>query len=218
MRNRVNRAIVAAGFGPLCFDGDNGGAPGDGGTPPADGGTGGGGGTPPAGNAGGQDDRSGWIPRQRFDEVNSRLQAYEREKQEREAEDLRKKGEHEQLANREKAAREAAEAKALRVARRASFIGAAAGKVADPEAAYKLAAADGLLDDLDVDDDGNAKDAKKPAGIVDELLKRYTFLKSDKSTRDFGEPRNGASGSEPGDPSKMSAQELLRSGFAQSRR
>jgi hypothetical protein len=88
--------------------------------------------------------------------------------------------------------------------------------VADPEAAYKLAMADGLLSDLDVDDDGNAKDAKAPAAIVKSVIDKYEFLKPSKQSRDFGGPNGGHGGQPAGDPSKLSADELLRAGFAQS--
>lgn len=104
----------------------------------------------------------------------------------------------------------------MTIARRAAFIAAASGKVSDPEAAYKLANADGLLNDLDVDDDGNAKDPKAPAGIVDTLVKSYEFLKPNDKARDFGGDRGGAGGAPAGDISKMGASDMLREAFRQS--
>lgn len=221
MRRRCDRSF---GLGPLFFFEGTGGAPG-GGAPDAGaaGGTAGGGtpppaqGTPPAGPpaTGNGEDRSGYIPRDRFDQVNGELAALRKEKEERERADLEAKGEHQKLAEAEKAKREAAEARAVNIARRAAFVAAASGKVADPEAAYKLAAADGLLNDLDVDDDGNAKDAKRPGQIVDEIVKRYEFLKVKNSGGSFGDDRSGAGGA-PQDVSKMTARDLLAAGYAQS--
>lgn len=227
MRRRCDRTF---GLGPLFFfegegAGASGGSAGSGdagagagagagtGAPPAgNGGTGNGAGAPPAGG----EDRSNWIPRDRFDAVNTEREQLRREKEEREKADLEAKGEHQKLAEQEKAKREAAEARAVSIARRASFIGAAAGKVADPEAAYKLALADGLLNDLDVDDDGNAKDPKRPGAIVDDVVKRYEFLKPKNGDRSYGGDRSGAgSGPEIGDPSKLSARELLSAGYSQ---
>ena len=221
MRRRCDRSY---GLGPIFFfDGEGGGAPGGG-----DAGGGGGGApaqnppappatTPPAGGQGGQE-REGFIPRERFDEVNRELQARKAADEERERKELEAKGEHQKLAEAEKAKREAAEAKALTIARRASFIGAAAGKVADPEAAYKLAVADGLLNDLDVDDDGNAKDPKKPGAVVDEVVKRYEFLKAKNGDRSFGGDRGGnGQDALPVDPSKLNARQMLSVGYEQSR-
>lgn len=220
MRHR--RCDRSYGLGPLSFFEGEGGAPGDGGTPPATGTPPAGGGapapgTPPAGgNGGGEPDRSGWIPRDRFDEVNGELQKLRTAEEERQRKTLEEQGKHEELAKTEKAKREEAERKALTIARRAAFIGAAAGKVSDPEAAYKLAQADGLLNDLDVDDDGNAKDPKAPGTIVDNLVKTYEFLKPSTKSRDFGGPNGGQGGQPAGDPSKMTADELLRVGLATS--
>lgn len=211
-RDRVQRAIIAAGFGPLHDDPPGGAPTGDPapGAPPPDTGNGGGGGAP----AGGEPDRSGWIPRDRFDEVNRELQARKKADEERERAEAEKKGEFEKVAAAEREKREAAEKRAIGIARRAAFIAAASGKVADPEAAYKLAAADGLLNDLDVDDEGNAKDAKAAPGIVESLIKKYEFLKPNGTSRSFGEPAGG-NGSGPNfDPSKASARELLAAGYA----
>lgn len=210
-RDKVQRAIIAAGFGPLHEQNPPAGGPtGDPapGAPAPDGGTGGGA-PAPAG-----EDRSGWIPRERFSEVNTELQRLRKAEEDRIAAEATKKGEFEKLHEAEKSKREAAEARATRIGQRAAFIAAASGKVADPEAAYKLAAADGLLSDLDVDDEGNAKDAKKPGAIVDEIVKRYEFLKATKNDGSFGGDRSGAGGAgNPGfDPNKASASELLRYG------
>lgn len=221
-RRRCDRSY---GLGPLPFypegdgggDGAGGGAGAGTGTPPAGDGAPAPGTPPPAGGSGGgEPDRSGWIPRDRFDTVNAELQKLRSAEEERQRQDLEAKGEHEKLAAAEKAKREQAEQRALAIARRAAFIAAAAGKVSDPEAAYKLANADGLLNDLEVDDDGNAKDAKKPGAIVDDLVKAYEFLKPTTKTRDFGGPNGGQGGQPAGDPSKMSADELLRGAYAAS--
>jgi hypothetical protein len=147
--------------------------------------------------------------------VNGELATLRREKEEREAKELADKGEHQKLAESEKAKREAAEARATTIARRSAFVAAASGKVTDPEAAYKLAQADGLLSDLGVDDDGNAKDPKQPAAIVESVLKAYEFLKVKNGTgRDFGGP---AGGNQPGgkDRRDMTGMDMLQAGYAE---
>ena len=215
-RRRCDRHF---GLGPLSFfEGEGGGAGGNppaptppptpDPTPP----------TPPQPPAPTPSEREGFIPRDRFDEVNGELQRLRKAEEERQTKELEAQGKHEQLAQAEKARREEAEAKAARIARRSAFIGAAAGKVADPEAAYKLALADGDLDDLDVDDDGNAKDPKRPAAIVDDIVKRYEFLKpKSNGGRSYGDDRSGTGVPEGVDPSKLSSREMLSIGYAQSR-
>lgn len=211
MRRRCDRHY---GLGPLFFDGEAG-------APPAATGEAGGSGAPapaappapPALPA--ADNREGFIPRERFDEVNGELQKLRQAEEERQRKDLEQKGEHQKLAEQEKARREAAEARAVGIARRAAFIAAAAGKVADPEAAYKLANADGLLNDLDVDDDGNAKDSKAPEKLVDEVVKRYEFLKAQNGTgRGYGGDRSGAGGA-PELPPNATARDMISAGYAQ---
>lgn len=212
MRDRIRDAIFAAGFGPLCEQNPPaGGAPaGDPapGAPAQTPGNGGGGGTPPQ-------DRSDWIPRSRFDEVNTEFQRLKQAEEARQADEAKKRGDFEALdrANKEKLA--AAETRAVTIARRAAFIGTAAGKVTDPSAAYKLAAADGLLNDLDVTDDGDPKDAKAVEKLVEDLVKAYPFLKATDKSRSFGDDRSGAGGgTAPGfDPSKAGARDLLRAGY-----
>jgi len=127
---------------------------------------------------------------------------------------MKKKGEHEQLAEREKAARVAAEERALRIARRAVFVGAAAGKVTSADAAAKLAAADGDLDKIEVDDDGNAKDEAAVGKLVDDVVKRYEFLKPGTNRNDFGQPAGG-NGSQGG-PEPKTARDMLSAGYAAS--
>jgi hypothetical protein len=213
-RDKVQRAIIAAGFGPLHEQQP--GAPTGDPAPGAPAPEASGGAPAPAG-----EDRSGWIPRERFAEVNGELQRLRKAEEDRVAAEATKKGEFEKLHEVEKSKREAAEARATQIGQRAAFIAAASGKVQDPEAAYKLAKADGLLSDLDVDDDGNAKDAKRPGAIVDEIVKRYEFLKATKNDGSFGGDRSGAGGTgSPGfDPNKASARDLLRHGIeATSRR
>ena len=109
--------------------------------------------------------------------------------------------------------REAAEARVVAVARRSAFVSAAAGQVADPEAAYKLAVADGMLDDLDLDEDGNAKDPKAAGKIVEALTKTYSFLAAP-NNRSFGEPKNGQPPGPPADLSKLSSRQLLELGYS----
>lgn len=164
-------------------------------------------GTPPA-----DPDRSAWIPRARFDEVNTRLQALEAAEAKKTEDEAKKRGDFETIDKQQKEKIAAAEAKAERIARRAAFISKAAGKVNDAEAAYKLAEADGMLSTLKVDEDGNA-DPKEVEKIVDDLVKKYEFLKAASKSRNFGDPADGNGGGPPIDPSKMNATDMLRSGY-----
>ena len=204
-----NRALF--GLGPLHeVNPPPGGAPAGDPAPPATG-------TPSAPAAGTppvQDpDRSGWIPRERFDDVNRKLADLTAAEQKRTEDEAKKRGDFEALAAGEKTKREEAEARAARVARRAAFIAKASGKVQDPDAAYKLAAADGMLNDLEVDDEDDAKDPKAVEKIVDELVKRYEFLKSTDKSRSFGDAAGGQNGA-PIDTSKMTGSDMLRAGYS----
>lgn len=212
LRRRCDRSY---GLGPLFFQTSGDGAPGgdpSGGapaTPPATPPAGGAPTTPPA-PATPPTDQS--VPYARFKEVNDELQARKRADEERETAEATKRGEHEKVAQAEKAKREEAEAKALRVARRAAFVAGASGKVSDIEAAYKLALADGDLDKVEVDDDGMPKDAKAVEQAITDLTKRYEFLKVD--SRSFGGDRGGQQpgGGGPSDP--KTAQDMLATGYA----
>lgn len=154
------------------------------------------------------------VPYARFSEVNENYQKLLKAEQDRQAKELADKGQHEQLAASEKAKREASDARADRIARRASFVAAASGKVSNVEAAAKLAGADGLLDKIAVDDEGNAKDPKAIEAIVTDLVKTYEFLKPGTTTTNFGDPAggNGPSGIQ-GEP--KTARDMLRRGFEQ---
>lgn len=176
--------------------------------PPAQGGTG-----APAAPA---EDRSGWIPRERFDQVNSEYGRLKKAEDERVAKEAKDRGDFEALHKQEQEKTAAAEAKATRIARRGAFVSRAAGKVTDAEAAFKLADADGMLSDLEVDDEGNA-DPKKVDKIVDSLIEKYEFLKGNVNGRTFGDPAGGNGGTPP-DTSKMDARDMLRAGYAEPRR
>lgn len=220
LRYRRHNPIDSA-IGAL-YETPPGGAPAGSPAPPATG-------TPPAngGAAGGEPDRSSWIPRQRFDEVieaNRRYEEAERKRQADEAQkatdEAAKRGEfdtaRQKLEDDVKAEKEKTKAeseRATRIARRAAFISVASQKVADASAAYKLALADGMLDKLEVDDEGEPNDPKAVEAIVAELVKKYEFLKGG-SGRNFGTPTDGSpNGGQPVDRSKMSAQDMLTAGY-----
>lgn len=207
-------------FGPVYFYPEGEGAAGDppAGDPPA--GSGGGappasnGGTPPAPPAGTGEPT---IPKSRFDEINTEYQRLKKAEEERQAEEAKRKGEYEKLAADEKVKRESAEAGKLAAERKLAFVTASAGKVADVAAAHKLAAADGLLDQIEIEN-GDAKDPAAVGKLIDELVKTYAFLKPGAPTtgRGFGGGDHGANGVPEGvDPSKLSAQELMRIGVSQ---
>src|SRR4029079_15502145 len=117
---RFKSTYAGLGIGPLhetppggpTGDPAPGGAP-AGGTPPA------GGGTPP--NP--EPDRSAWIPRARFDEINGELATLKRAEADRQADEQKNKGEFEKLHATEKARREQAAQRAGNIARRAARIG-----------------------------------------------------------------------------------------------
>lgn len=208
MRRRCDRHY---GFGPL-YELPAGGppgnpAPGAPATDPAPGAGGSGGAPPPAPPPAEQT-----VPYARFSEVNSELQKLRQAEEARQAKELADKGQHEQLANAEKVKREAAEQRAERIARRAVFISKASGKVTDADAAAKLAMADGLLDKIEVDDDGNAKDPGAVDKIVTDLVKTYEFLKPGTGRTDFGAPAGG-NGPSNGQPEPKTAREMLSRGY-----
>lgn len=214
---RYRRSGLDAIIGPLYeTPPPAGGAPAGDPAPPATGNP-----APPAPPAGAPaappaDDRSGWIPRERFDQVNSEYARLKKAEDDRVAKEAKERGDFEALHKQEQEKTAAAEAKAVRIARRGAFVARAAGKVSDADAAYKLAEADGMLSELEVDDDGNA-DPKKVDAIVDKLIEKYEFLKGTGNTRTFGDPAGGNGGAPP-DTSKMDARDMLRAGYAEPKR
>lgn len=203
-------------FGPLFFAPEGDGGAGNGQPSAGDPGAGGGGSalpptaqpptTPP-----GQPEST--VPYARFSEVNAELQKLRQAEEQRQRDELAKKGEHEQLAQREKSAREAAEQRATTIGRRAAFVAKAVAKATDPEAAYKLAMADGLLSNVEIDDEGNPKDGKAVETAVDETLKRYAFLKAGPKNSDFGAPAGG--NGQPGQAEPKTARDMLAAGYSQ---
>lgn len=202
MNGRLTRAMYAAGLGPLCETGTP-----PGGDPPANGGgapvppT-----TPPVPPT---DER--FIPKERFDEVNREYQRLKTAQEKREKDEAEKKGEFEKLTAIEKERADKAEALAQSTARRAAFVSAASGEVADAMAAYKLAQADGLLEAIPVDENGDVDDAKMKT-VVETIVKKYEFLKPDKKAP-FGGDRGGNTQSPPSDVSKLSAQQKIGYGL-----
>jgi hypothetical protein len=197
------------GLGPVCFDGETGAPGGQGDTAPT---------TPPATPPTPPSNDGNMIPKARFDEVNREYQRILKAQEEKDRKDAEAKGEFEKLAasERERAEKEAkraseTEAKALAFARRAGFVSAASGKVADPQAAYKLAVADGLLEGLEVTDDGDV-DADKVTKIVEKLVEAYPFL-AGQTRNPFGGPSGGNQPSPPIDPSKLSPRQKIGMGL-----
>lgn len=146
--------------------------------------------------------------------MNTRLQALEAAETKKAEDEAKKRGDFEALNASEKAKTAAAEEKATRIARRGAFIARASGKVADADAAYKLALADGMLNDLKVDDEGDA-DPKIVDKIVEDIVKKYEFLKgkSNGGDRSFGADQSGAGSGTPVDRSKMSSADMLSAGY-----
>jgi hypothetical protein len=165
----------------------------------------------PAGDA---PETRGGVPVDRFREVNRELQELKAANAQRDAEEARKRGDHEKLANAATAERDEARATAARALRSSAFALAAAGKVADVSAAAKLALSDGMLDDLKVD--LATGDVEGDAGeVVAKLLKAYPFLTAEKIAKPpTGAPVGGA-GAGGRDPSKMTPEEKIAVGLEQ---
>ena len=156
----------------------------------------------------------GYVPADNLRAVAEERDALKRERDEAERKKAEDEGRWQELAGTEKQKREAAEQRFIAVARRAAFVSQASKEgVTDPEAAYKLAVADGLLNDVKVDDDGNA-DVKAIAEAVKSAQGTYKFLKRDGS---FGGERGGQPEPDASDPN-LSSRERMRRAFSTSGR
>lgn len=129
----------------------------------------------------------------------------------KEEEEAKKRGEFEELAQKREAERDEWKTRFTLTARRSAFIAAIANDVNDAEAAYKLASADGLLNDVKVSDDGTAEgDAIAKAKKT--TLETYKFLK--RGSGSFGGDRSGQQPESTGfDPNKADSRDLLREGI-----
>lgn len=219
MRRRFTVRSGLETFGPLYDDppapptgdpaaGDKGtgdSKPPAGGAPPAE---------PPAPPADGNN-----VPYARFKEVNDELVRLKAAETQRETEEARKRGEHEKVAEREKTRADEAEQRAESYARRLAFVTNATGKVSDVAAAHKLATADGLMN-FELDDDGNAKDAKAVETMIGELVKTYPFLKPGPANTgaNWGRDHGGQDPSAGVDVEKLSAREKMELGISQASR
>lgn len=155
----------------------------------------------------------GYVPSESLRAVTAERDRLKKAADDAEAAKLTANGEHEKLAAQEKTKREEAEARAERVARRAAFLAGASGKVADPEAAYKLAVADGLVA-FKVDEEGIPEDPKAVETAVTEIGKRYPFLKGKgTATSDFGNDHGGTTAGAPVDVEKMTPMEKMIAGM-----
>ena len=163
----------------------------------------------------------GYVPSESLRAVTAERDRLAREAQERTEAEQTAKGEWEKVAEgrtkeRDKAIGERDEwkGKFLSVARRAAFIADIAPQTTDAAAAYKLALVDKFVDDIDVDDDGNANPEKVKAAVK-KTLDTYKNLAKPKG---FGGDRSGQLPESPGDPSApMSARERMRRGYESTR-
>jgi hypothetical protein len=161
---------------------------------------------PPAGQ---QQQRSGepLIPKSRLDEVlaeNRRLKAAE---EERERKSLEAKGQHEQIAAKEKARAETAIAQLKETKLQAAFVMAASGKVNDVEAAWALADTSSIT----VSDEG--KISGDIDAVIAKAVEKYPMLKGQPSRR-TDESVNGAGGNPP-DVSKLTAAQKIERGLTE---
>lgn len=156
----------------------------------------------------------GLVPIEQLRAVTAERDRLNREKEESERKKAEDEGRWQELAEKNDAKAKAAQERFEATARRAAFVAAISGKASDPMAAYKLALADGRLNDVAVSDDGEA-DEKPIAGAIDETLKKYPMLKSGAGS--FGGERGGAQSDNTGfDPNKADARTLLQEGFRRS--
>jgi hypothetical protein len=180
------------------------------------------GGAPPAPPAPPADPPAGQtVPYARFKEVNDELAKRKLADEERERAELTAKGEHEKVASQEKEKRIEAEAGRDAAYRELAFVTAAAGKVSDVAAAYKLATADGVLSAIELDADSHkAKDPKAVDTAIGELVKTYAFLKPGPAGtgRGYGSDHGGQDPTAGLDVEKLSAREKMELGITQASR
>jgi len=172
-------------------------------------------GTAPAAPAAqaGQPEPSGeqTVPYSRFKEVVDQNNALTKAQKDRDDATAKEQGKWQELATKREQERDALAARFVTTAKRSAFVSAIAAQVADAQAAYILARDSGLLDAIEVDDDGNPKDAKAVAEAVKQTIERYKFLKVD--SRTFGQDRGGVGGSPTPNTDKLSARELMAAGY-----
>ena len=163
---------------------------------------------PPAQNGGVPD---GYVPIEQFRAVTRERDELKTTQTRAEEEAAEKRGEFEQLAQKREQERDEWKNRFTTTARRSAFVSAIAPDVADADAAYKLAAADGLLNDVKVDDNGNA-DPTAVKAAVKTTLDTYKFLK--RGAGSFGGDRSGQQPDSTGfDPDKAGSRDLLREGI-----
>lgn len=158
----------------------------------------------------------GFVPRESHLAVTRERDDLKRQIDAQETERQKQAGEWEKVASKKDEEAKAWKTRFESTARRAAFVAAAAtGKdqASDPDAAYKLAVADGLLNDLKVDDDGNVE-AEAVTKAVKATIDKYDFLKS-KGNGSFGHDRSGTQPDSAPDLSKMSSREKMEYGIAQ---
>jgi hypothetical protein len=166
--------------------------------------------TPAAPSTGSTAAPEGYVPSDQLRAVVQERDALAAEKRKREEDDAKAKGEFEELASKREQERDLWKSRFVTTARRSAFVASIAKDVQDAEAAYKLALADGLLNDVKVDDDGNA-DAEAVKKAVKTTTDTYKFLKGSGS---FGGERSGQQPESSGfDPNKADSGTLLREGY-----
>jgi hypothetical protein len=154
------------------------------------------------------------IPKSRFDEVNREYQRMKAAEEKRVKADLEAKGEHEKIADQERARAEKAEKAAKSTALRSAFVTAAVGKVSDLEAAYRLADFGEI--EVEITDDGEASLKGDMAKVIERVLKAHPILTpGPRSTGSgMGGPVSGA-GNNPPDLSNLTSEQRMKVGLEQ---
>lgn len=173
---------------------------------------------PPTAQSQQQGTPEGFVPRDSHLAVTRERDELKRQIDAQETERQKQQGEWQKLAEKHEGEAKAWKGRFESTARRAAFVATAASskdRIADPDAAYKLALADGLLNDLKVDDDGNV-DSKAVDEAVKSTIGKYAFLKAGSGS--FGGERSGQQPDNAPDLAKMSPRERMEYGIAQDTR
>lgn len=165
------------------------------------------------GNGSGQQPGAGeqTVPYARFKQIIDERDALAKAAKERDDATAKEQGKWQELATKREQERDSLASRFVASAKRSAFVSAIAPQVADAKAAYILARDSGLLDSIEVDDDGEPKDAKAVEAAVKQTIERFKFLKVD--SRSFGQERGGVGGSPAPNTDKMGARELMALGY-----
>jgi hypothetical protein len=153
----------------------------------------------------------GYVPIDQLRAVTAERDRLNREREEADKKTAEEQGRWQELAQKHEAKAKDFESRFMATARRAAFVAGISSKASDPMAAYKLALADGLLNDVKVNDEGEA-DEEPIAKAIDATLKKYPMLKAGAGS--FGGERGSTQSETPGfDPKTATATQKMIEGM-----